>query len=802
MALTKGTNVGFVTTAPTADPAGSDTTIDGSSVVVKHTSPTGATRITEIGWYRGSGTNTSNFEIALYADSGGTAGARLYVDNTNSSSSSGWITTSVDWPINPGTPYWLGLQMDAHSGSSTVDSATSGGDGIDLMTSQSTLNDPYGGGAVSDADGMYAIYALTDVTTNDVTVRATDGANDGGTGAISKSVTAVAGLTNPAFLTWTLGYDTGTPSNGAVTSVTYGGNAFTKIAELHHADGFYLELWILYNSISGANTWAVNFTAHPASYGGAIFMQIDNAAQTGQPDSSQAERDASATTGSISVTSTADRTRMFSLAVAGSGNPFTSIGGYQTQEYLLDSFAPVTYTPIKTPAGAVAHTYTKTSDNFYMLAATIKPSTATNVTVSADRHSTTLALQAPTVTTERSSTVSPNQQTTTIALPAPTVVLATSKTVTADRQSATLTLQVPTVTSTISITVAAAQQSATLALQSPTVTATKTATLTPAQQTTTLALQAPTVTATKSVTVVADTVSLAVALQAATVSTATNATVTPAQQTTTLALQAPAISTTKSVTVAAGVVTGTLALQTPTITATKSVTVSAGVVTGTFALQAPTISTTKSVTVSADLPTTTLALQVPTVTATKTATVTPGQIAQTITLQAPTVSATKSVTVAADVASGTIALQTPIVSVGGSVTVTPAQIATTLTLQTPTVTAAKNITVSADSVSLTGSLQALTVSATKSAMITADYVSLTGSLQTPTITTTRNITVLSDMVTMNGTAQTATATTSGNAASVTVQMPVLYLGGQRAHKLILVDGNLAYKVGGIYHMGI
>jgi hypothetical protein len=50
--------------------------------------------------------------------------------------------------------------MDAHSGSSSVDSATSGGAGIDLLTSQTTLNDPYGGGAVSDADGMYAIYAL------------------------------------------------------------------------------------------------------------------------------------------------------------------------------------------------------------------------------------------------------------------------------------------------------------------------------------------------------------------------------------------------------------------------------------------------------------------------------------------------------------------------------------------------------------------------------------------------------------------------------------------------------------------
>lgn len=50
--------------------------------------------------------------------------------------------------------------MDAHSGSSSVDSATSGGAGSDILTSQTTLNDPFGGGAVADSDGMYAIYAL------------------------------------------------------------------------------------------------------------------------------------------------------------------------------------------------------------------------------------------------------------------------------------------------------------------------------------------------------------------------------------------------------------------------------------------------------------------------------------------------------------------------------------------------------------------------------------------------------------------------------------------------------------------
>jgi hypothetical protein len=161
MALVLGTNSGFVSVAPTVDPAGaSEFTIDGSSTVTKHTSPAGAVKITEIGWYRAAGTDTANWEVALYSDSAGVADARLFVDATNSSAAGGWLTVAVDWTISPSTDYWLGLQMDAHVGSSTVDIATSLGAGRDALGTQTALNDPYGGGAVFDADGMVAIYAL------------------------------------------------------------------------------------------------------------------------------------------------------------------------------------------------------------------------------------------------------------------------------------------------------------------------------------------------------------------------------------------------------------------------------------------------------------------------------------------------------------------------------------------------------------------------------------------------------------------------------------------------------------------
>lgn len=191
MALALGTNSGFVTVAPTADPAATGTTIDGSSVVTKHTSPAGSVRITSFGWYRASGTNAANWEIALYSDTAGVADARLFVDATNSTTSNGWVVTAVDWAISPSTAYWLGLQMDSHSGSSSVDSASSGGAGSDVRTSQTALNDPYGGGAVADADGMYAIYALVEIadTTDDLT------ADDVATGAPTLT-SAVIGQTH------------------------------------------------------------------------------------------------------------------------------------------------------------------------------------------------------------------------------------------------------------------------------------------------------------------------------------------------------------------------------------------------------------------------------------------------------------------------------------------------------------------------------------------------------------------------------------------------------------------------------
>lgn len=165
MALVLGTNSGFVTTAPTDTPAQTVVPIDNYSRVTKDTSSATARKITEIGWWCNTATEESNFEVGLYAADGavvpGEAGTRLYVDNTNAKGTdTGWKRVTVDWTISPNTIYYLAVQLDDTATTTYIVYTSSGGGGYDYLTSQTTLDSPYGGGTLSDANGMYAIYAV------------------------------------------------------------------------------------------------------------------------------------------------------------------------------------------------------------------------------------------------------------------------------------------------------------------------------------------------------------------------------------------------------------------------------------------------------------------------------------------------------------------------------------------------------------------------------------------------------------------------------------------------------------------
>lgn len=161
-AVVSGTNAGFVTVAPSADPEGAAALITGDGVVTKDTSPATAVKITEIGWYKNNATTSSNFEVGLYAADGvvvpGEAGTLLEVSRTQATGAgAGWKTVVVDWTIEPDTDYWFGVQLD---GSGAIDRNLSGGFGRDFRGSIPTLPNPWGGGALSDADAIEAIYVV------------------------------------------------------------------------------------------------------------------------------------------------------------------------------------------------------------------------------------------------------------------------------------------------------------------------------------------------------------------------------------------------------------------------------------------------------------------------------------------------------------------------------------------------------------------------------------------------------------------------------------------------------------------
>jgi len=165
MAVVLGTNAGFVTTAPIADPEGSASPIvDNAAIVTKDISPATAIKITEIGWWCDTATEEANFEVGLYASDGavvpGEAGTRLYINDTNAKgTTAGWKKVTVDWDISPSTAYWLAVQLDNTTTTTNTNSKTTEGYGFDSKGSQTTLPNPFDGGSIND-NWIVTIYAV------------------------------------------------------------------------------------------------------------------------------------------------------------------------------------------------------------------------------------------------------------------------------------------------------------------------------------------------------------------------------------------------------------------------------------------------------------------------------------------------------------------------------------------------------------------------------------------------------------------------------------------------------------------
>ena len=161
MALISGTNCGFVTEAPSADPnTGIAATIDNYSRVTKFTAPLDAIKVTEMGWYAQNTTQSANFEVGIYTDDSGSPDELIGYNKTNTKdAATGWYSSVVDINISGGSVYWLGIQCDDTVTTTNILTDDEFGSYI-YLPSSSTLPDPTWSGGTLVNGYSFAAYAL------------------------------------------------------------------------------------------------------------------------------------------------------------------------------------------------------------------------------------------------------------------------------------------------------------------------------------------------------------------------------------------------------------------------------------------------------------------------------------------------------------------------------------------------------------------------------------------------------------------------------------------------------------------
>ena len=169
MALVEGTNCGFVTAAPVADPGETAfPTNTGNGRTARFTSPAGNNVVTEMGWWQhGDAHVAASFNMGIYADDGsGDPGYLITTQNSGNETTENtpeWcVYTGLNIQILPSTVYHLAFAVDAivsgaHWYELVWDATqyTNSEDGGD----DEVLPDPFVNyGSVTMLKGIYAVY--------------------------------------------------------------------------------------------------------------------------------------------------------------------------------------------------------------------------------------------------------------------------------------------------------------------------------------------------------------------------------------------------------------------------------------------------------------------------------------------------------------------------------------------------------------------------------------------------------------------------------------------------------------------
>lgn len=163
---TEGTDIGFVTSVPSADPVGSSGSIniEGFALASEFTSPADATTVTDIGWWidaDSSGHVDTDTEAGIYDDDMDSPDVLLFSDTSlGSNPDDDWKDYSgQNWAVNGSTKYWLAIQSDGvAAGTIECDRQTGeGGNQYYYDSSELTLPNPWV--SASNTSKVYCIYA-------------------------------------------------------------------------------------------------------------------------------------------------------------------------------------------------------------------------------------------------------------------------------------------------------------------------------------------------------------------------------------------------------------------------------------------------------------------------------------------------------------------------------------------------------------------------------------------------------------------------------------------------------------------
>jgi len=163
MALVLGTNCGFVSSAPLADPGGSDWEFDRRATSFKTVSPATATKVTEIGVWIDNATEEANLDFAIYTHNVGDDNPEAIVTgkiNIAKGTTAGWKKQSCNITISPETTYWIATQLDNVLTVTNLNLGDDVGSKFDYKLIQTELTDPWGVSGGTYGDKLFGVYAV------------------------------------------------------------------------------------------------------------------------------------------------------------------------------------------------------------------------------------------------------------------------------------------------------------------------------------------------------------------------------------------------------------------------------------------------------------------------------------------------------------------------------------------------------------------------------------------------------------------------------------------------------------------